>query len=253
MPISGGGGIIVVTTLLPDPSQIFLPTNLMAWLDAADNFSGTTALDRTANHNNFFQIGGAPFISPVSFNGKAGYNFSATFGTGLFDNGVNGDNFPPIGTSGAIFCTLRVDTTVSTFPRIFSFAQSPVGDDNNTASICMGCNDAGAQPNVGALFNSTGNASSPNFSFGSYHRVGVVWNPTTVWTYFDNAATDGGVAASLNVSGAITSPFTAAFGAAKNGGNNLNGQMGDMVVVNVTPTTTQLNQLDAYFRDRYGI
>ncbi len=117
----------------------------------------------------------------------------------------------------------------------------------------MGCNDAGAQPQVGALFNSTGNANSPLFNFGSYHRVGAVWNPTTVWTYFDNVATDGGVAANLNISGAITSPFTAAFGSAKSGGNNLAGQMGDMIVVNSTPTTTQLNQLDAYFTNIYGI
>lgn len=238
---------------VPAPDAIF-GANLIAWYDAADNFTSGHAIDRTANHNDLINQSNLVTYNATDFNGHPGFVFTAASFGGLYaGTGASSNAFPPLGGTGAVFIALKGTASTESFGRLVSMGPGASANDFSLLTAIESALTV-ATPSFSSACNNV-SSTSGTIVFGTYYRVAQVWNTPTFWTYINNVATDAGANAggTINIGNGANMSF--AFGSSFDGAGttHLDGTYGAMVVVNITPSPTQRSQMDAYFTDRFGI
>lgn len=229
-----------------NPSTIFT-TNLAAWYkaDAGVTVSGSSVTgwaDQSGGSHNLTVGAGltSPNYSSQLFNGEPGITF--------FKN-TNNLQVPSVtlisGTAAAFFMVFRPWYWLQTNPRMLGYYAPPTYLDYNDPT------GFAFEPNrTNGLFGIEHNSTSPldviNPGPGTCVRAGLVFDGTNFSIYVNN-----------NLVGQVALSFT--FGASKTlsiGKGGDNGAIFDifeLAVINASPTTTQLANLDAYFSGKWGM
>ena len=236
-----------------DPSSIF-GANLVAWYrgDSLVNTSGSVGTwnDKTANGNNLTATGTAQPTynsSSANFNNQPTASFNGTSNV-LTKGGMSGGG---TGSTYYVFTVFKI-TAGTALSEIINIASVTA----NRTTLYMQTNSA-TEP--GSLFTEYGTtlgaSGSMNWSATDCSAsVLAVGGAGTIQTYLNEDNLDNlnvGVSSATNPTWANSELFVG--GSGVGGVNFINGEIAEIVVVNITPATKQTNQLYKYAQNRYNV
>jgi hypothetical protein len=236
---------------ITDPSSIFA-SNLVAWYrgDSLVNSSGVvgTWTDKTINGNNLTATGSArpTYVSSSSnFNGYPTASFNGTSNV-LTNSSLNGGG---AGDITYMFLVIRLVTSAN------PCYVCNLGPGGNQLTI-LGINTNTTPSNFFVIYNSSGHPITATMSWANLAcsvSVLSVGGSGTVNLYLNEDNLD-------NLNGSISTSSNPTWGSAtlvvgaSNASNSyVDGEIAEVVICNVQPTTKQTNQLYKYAQNRYNV
>lgn len=240
-----------------DTPDVIFGANLRGWYKADTgvyNDAGSTLAtdgqtvqqwnDQSGIGNNISQAtgGNRPTYDTTGFNGTHGVVFDSASLTRLF---VSFDTFD-LGGSGAlsVFVVGQMLTGTDSNGRLVAYVGNGLVNsfDNDSSSLTIIRNGTADE----ILFFRNGTSRNAAVSLATNYRLGVVCDKTNTTIYVNNSA--GTPVADAR---SYTSPGGLFIGEYEGAG--WDGAVAEIVVLNVAPNGTQLNSLDAYFVDKWGL